>query len=171
MKEVVSFFLSNQKYGVEMKYMQGIERYREMTRPSGMPECLLGIVEIRNEKIPVVDMKARLFLPPTEVTENTKYLIFLTVHGKLACLVDGISQILKAGGEDLQEVPEYMHRKATEYMDFIARNGNDLVIAINPEHFLEDGDWKKISEMLDEMSHGGTTDDVNMKEKVEEDDD
>ena len=84
MKEIVTFFLSGKEYGVEVDKMQGIENYVDMTQAAEMPECLQGIVMIREEVIPVLNIKKQLVLPSVPVTEDTKYLIFLTSHGKLA---------------------------------------------------------------------------------------
>ncbi len=151
MKEIVSFFLSGKKYGVEISRMQGIEKYRERVSVVDLPECLQGVIDIRGELIPVVDIRRHLILPPADVTDMTKYLIFRTSHGKLACLIDGVSNIIKVGDENVSSVPPLMQSDTTEYLDFLARSNGELIIVISLENFLSDEDWKKVNETINKV--------------------
>lgn len=155
MKEVVTFFLSGKEYGVEVGKMQGIENYVEMTQMAEMPECLQGIVKIRDEVIPVLNLRKQLVLPPVGVTEDTKYLIFITSHGKLACVADGVSKILKADANDVQQFPSLMQTKKTGYADYVVRDGKGLVIVINPEKLLSGEDWNKVDEATENIKSEG----------------
>lgn len=151
MREIVSFFLSGKSYGVDVSRMQGIEKYRELARPSKMPEFLEGVADVRGEVIPVMAIKKHLILPAAEITVKTKLLVFRTKFGKIACVVDGISKILKIDNNDAQEFPRIIQNEETGYADFVARNGGDLILVINPEKLLSEKDWKLIYEMLDRM--------------------
>ncbi len=151
MKEIVTFFLSGKEYGVEVSGMQGIENYVPLESVENAPACLKGIVTIRDEIIPVIDIKQYLILPPAEVTENTKYLVLGTKNGKVACLADGISKIFQASGEDIQNFPILLESQLTEYVDYIARNGNNLVIVINPAKLLSEEEWSAIHEMIEKV--------------------
>ena len=151
MREIVSFFLSGKSYGVDVSRMQGIEKYRELARPSKMPEFLEGVADVRGEVIPVMAIRKHLILPAAEVTEKTKLLVFRTEFAKLACVVDGISKILKIDNNDAQEFPRIIQNEETGYADFVARNGGDLILVINPENLLGEKDWNSIYEMLDRM--------------------
>ncbi len=151
MREIVSFFLSGKSYGVDVSRMQGIEKYRELARPSKMPEFLEGVADVRGEVIPVMAIRKHLILPAAEVTEKTKLLVFRTKFGKIACVVDGISKILKIDNNDAQEFPRIIQNEETGYADFVARNGGDLILVINPENLLGEKDWNSIYEMLDRM--------------------
>ena len=151
MKEIVSFFLSGKMYGVDVSHMQGIEKYRELVREPEQPDLLEGVADVRGENIPVMDIRKRLILPATEVTMKTKLLVFRTKFGKIACIVDGISQILQIDDSNVQEFPRIIQTAETGYADFVARNGGDLILVINPEKLLSEKDWESVYEMLDRM--------------------
>lgn len=151
MKEVVVFFLSGKEYGVEISGMQGLENYVPMTEISDPAEKLLGVVTIRDEIIPVINIKKCLILPPAGVTSETKYVILRTSKGKVAFVVDGVSQIFRAEEEGIHECPSLVQGKTTAYVDFIAKNGQKLVLVINPDGLLTEEDWKNIHNMLENM--------------------
>jgi purine-binding chemotaxis protein CheW len=151
MKEVVVFFLSGKEYGVEIAGMQGLENYVPLTELSDPSEKMLGVVTIRNEIVPVINIKKYLILPHTGVTAQTKYVILRTTKGKVAFIVDGVSEILKVDGDGVMERPSLLQGNATAYVDFIARSGQKLVVVINPEGLLTDDDWKNIHNMIEKM--------------------
>ena len=151
MKEIVVFFLSGKEYGVEIGGMQGFENYVPMTEVSDPDGKMLGVVSIRGEMVPIINIKKCLVLPPAGVTEDTKYVILRTSNGKVGFVVDGVSQILRIEGDDIQECPRLLQGKETKYVDFIARNGMNLVLVINPEGILTEKEWKNIRNMIQDM--------------------
>lgn len=158
MKEIVTFTLSGKKYGVEVSRLHGIEKYAGMSEAPDMPECMQGMVTVRNELIPVFDINRRLALPAVDVTPETKYLILRTRQGKLAVKVDDVSKIVKAEGNEIQSFPEMLKTDETSYAEFIIRSEGTLILTMNPEKFLGDGDWKAIRKVLEEIKTGGSND-------------
>lgn len=64
MKEVVTFFLSGKEYGADVSEIQGIENYVEYAKEPGLSDGFLGIVSIRDEWVPLLNLKKKLVLPP-----------------------------------------------------------------------------------------------------------
>lgn len=151
MKEIVVFFLSGKEYGVEIGGMQGFENYVPMTEVSDPDGKMLGVVSIRGEMVPIINIKKCLVLPPAGVTEDTKYVILRTSNGKVGFVVDGVSQILRIEGDDIQEFPRLLQGKETKYVNFIARKEMNLVLVINPEGILTEKEWKNIRNMIQDM--------------------
>lgn len=152
MKEVVTFFLSGKEYGAEVNWMQGLENFREMSSAADMPECFLGLVSVRDEIIPVLDIRKKLILPPVPVTEDTKYIVLRMKQGKLAFIVDGVSQILQADGSEVQDFPALLQTKSTSYVDFVVNHNGHLILVINPEGLVTDEEWQKIQKVLESRS-------------------
>ena len=152
MKEVVTFFLSGKEYGVEVSRIQGIENYGEISGASEVPENFLGIACIRDEMIPVLDIKKKLVLPPVPVTGETKYVVLRTEKRKLAFVIDGVSRILQAEGDAVQDFPALVQTKSTAYGDFVVNHEGHLILAINPEGLLTAEEWQKIEEVLKSKS-------------------
>lgn len=150
MKEVVTFFLSGKEYGVEVSRMQGIENYEEMAAATDLPECLAGIVSIRDELVPVVDIKKKLVLPPVAVTGETKYLVLFARRGKLAFVADGVSRIIQVDDDALQDFPSLMQTERTSYVDFVVQKEGHLILAIDPEGLLTEEEWSDIENVLED---------------------
>jgi purine-binding chemotaxis protein CheW len=148
MKEVVTFFLSGKEYGIEVSRLQGAENYREMMKVPDMPEDMLGIVEIRGEKIPVLDIKKQVILPAVPVTDETKYVVIRTEHGKLAILADGVARIIRAEDDEIQPFPPLAQADGTSYVDFVVRHEGHLILVMNLEAFAKEEDLARIQNIL-----------------------
>lgn len=151
MKEIVTYYLSGKKYGVEVNWLQGIENYQESSAVSGMPDFLLGNIIVREQVVPVLDIKKKLILPDVPISNETKYLVFRTHHGNIAVIADGVSNIIQADGSDLQACPVLIHSDETSYVDFVVNHEKQLVLTINPENLLTAEEWNAVDKMLSSM--------------------
>lgn len=152
MKEVVTFFLSGKKYGVEVGWLQGLENYQALSQVADMPDFLMGVTEIRGEILPVLDIKKRLVLPSVPVSGETKYLVFRMEKRKLAIIADGVAEIVRAEGDALQDFPAIMNTEATSYVEFVVNQGGQLLLSVNPEGLLTEEEWESVEKMLESMS-------------------
>lgn len=150
MKEIVMFFLSGKQYGIEISNMQGLENYSPMAAMEGVGGKFLGIVTIRGEMIPVINIKKCMVLPPAGVTAETKYVVLRTSHGDAAIVVDGVSEIVQIEGEDIQPCPMLIAGDKTGYVDFVARKDDHLVLCVKPDGLLSDSEWTEINKILKE---------------------
>lgn len=151
-KEIIQFFLSGKKYSVEIKNMQGIENYSPMVEVTDASGKLQGVVTIRDELIPILNMKACLSIQPAPIQDTTKYVILRTEHGKIALVVDDVGDISRLSEEDVQPCPVIVQGNDTGYVDFIARVDRSLILVINPEKLLTEDDWKSIQNCLKDMN-------------------
>lgn len=144
MKEIIVFYIGEDEYGVGIAGMQSLENFAGITPFPDAPECILGTVKIRNDIYPVYDLKAKLSMPATEPTEETKVLLLRTRAGNLACVVDRVDKVLRAEGEDIQQFPDVAKTDATRYIDFIVRKDHELIVVIDPDKLLTEEEAEEI---------------------------
>lgn len=146
MKEIVSIFLCGKMYGVDIENIQGIENYTDVIRTGGEPGCLDGFVVIRESQIPMINLRKKLVLPLVPVTEETKILIFMTDHGPAGAVVDGVQDILRVEGDNIQQFPTLMKNGQTDYVDYVAKSSKGLVVVMNPAHLLSEEEWGGVNQ-------------------------
>ena len=59
-KQVVVFRILSEEYGLEISGIQEIVRYQNITRIPEAPLFIKGIVNLRGQVIPVVDLKRQI---------------------------------------------------------------------------------------------------------------
>ncbi len=147
MKEIIAFFIGGREYGVEISGMQSLENYQKIAPFSEAPKCILGTVTIRGEVYPVYDIRSKFSLPPVEITEDSKILLLRTNAGTIACMVDDVGKVFRAEGENIQPFPQVARTDGTDYIDFIAKRENELVVVINPDAVLTEEEVKEVSKI------------------------
>lgn len=146
MKEIIVFILNGKEYGVEIGGMQSLEKIQEVSPVPDAPDYILGSVKIREQIYPVFDINSKLGLPGSanpgaaQMADSeggyTKILLLRTPAGTIACLVNGVGKVLRAEGENVQSFPRMAMTKGTDFVDFVVREGNRLIVVIRPEQLL-----------------------------------
>ncbi len=151
MKEIIVFELEAQRYGVEVKGLQGIENYMEPTTMADAPDHVLGIVNIRNMIYPVFNLASKFGFDNSPITEKTKMLILNTNGGPLACIVNDVAEMHVAKDEDVQSVPQMLRTDKTRYAEYIIRVEDNLVIVIDPDNLFDETEAEKIAQVADNI--------------------
>jgi purine-binding chemotaxis protein CheW len=79
--KVVEFRLAKERYAVEQKYVREVYGLKELTPLPCTPGFLLGIINVRGQILPVIDVKKFFDLPEEGITDLHMVVI---VHGETA---------------------------------------------------------------------------------------
>ena len=73
--QLVSFMLDEVEYGVDILCVHEILRFPDITRLPNTPEFIKGVINLRGNVIPVVDVRIRFGFPTGEITELTRIIV------------------------------------------------------------------------------------------------
>lgn len=100
-RKVVAFHVSMQCYGIDVADIQEILPLAELSRPPACPPLLAGFVTIGCESIPVIRLSQLFSLPDTAPELYTPMLVLRASRGRLALLVDRVSEIIDVSAGDI----------------------------------------------------------------------
>jgi purine-binding chemotaxis protein CheW len=81
MKHLISFTVGAEEYGLELLRVKEVIRVRQVTWLPKAPSCVKGIINLRGDVIPIVDLRDRFGLPPQEQTAMTRVIV-VEVEGR-----------------------------------------------------------------------------------------
>ena len=148
------FTLGKETYGVPILKIQNIERKLDITPVPGTPSFVKGIMNLRGQIIPVLDLKEKLGIGAAEITSKTCIIIVNVrkeagIH-KNGVMVDDVSEVLDISDGYIEPVPKYHNTQIDqEFMSGIgkvkdSKDGTDRVIILL--------DIQKILEMSESMA-------------------
>jgi purine-binding chemotaxis protein CheW len=86
--------LADQKYALPLKQVAEVLRMVALTRLPQAPAHILGVINLRARIIPVIDLRARLSLPPRALGLDAR-LVVVEVEGRpLALLADDVAEVV-----------------------------------------------------------------------------
>ena len=86
--------------------------------PTGAP-FLEGIMPLRGDVIPVINLKKRLMLPHTEYGAGTKVAVIQVHRRRYGLLVDDIRDVLRVGPQAIEHLPAFLLTEETVITDLI----------------------------------------------------
>jgi purine-binding chemotaxis protein CheW len=93
--ELCAFAVGDEEYVIDIRRIREILQPLPVTAVPRAPEWMDGVVNLRGEVVPVLDVRRRLGLPPAPPTRRTKLLIVHVAGRVLALVVDGVSEVIR----------------------------------------------------------------------------
>ncbi|OPJ57111.1 chemotaxis protein CheW [Alkalithermobacter paradoxus] len=99
--QYVIFRLDTEYYGINIDYVQTIERIMNITRVPKTDEYIKGVINLRGEIVPVIDLRSRFNLPVTDYTNETRIIVNRIDDILIGFIVDSASEVKDIQKEDI----------------------------------------------------------------------
>ncbi|MDO5154587.1 MAG: chemotaxis protein CheW [Eubacteriales bacterium] len=148
MKYIV-FQLGQEKYGMNLSCVSGIEKdYRIIPVPNA-PECVDGIINLRGTVIPVYSLKKRFKMSEQSKGTEKSLLVTLSAGTVIAYEVDVVLGIEQMEADKIVKMPDVASNQETTFLDRILRVGNDIVLAIDVNRILSQEMTDKLNKFVE----------------------
>ncbi|PKL16141.1 MAG: chemotaxis protein CheW [Spirochaetae bacterium HGW-Spirochaetae-5] len=145
--QLVSFMLDDVEYGVDILSVHEILRYPEMTRLPNTPRFIKGVINLRGNVLPVVDVRLRFGFPKGNITDLTRIIVVETGGKQVGLLVDNVYQVVRIPVANVDPPSELITGVSEEFIAGIGRLKDRLIVLLNMSHiiFLEEKEMSKES--------------------------
>ncbi|HHU64027.1 MAG TPA: chemotaxis protein CheW [Clostridiales bacterium] len=128
--QLVLFNLGDDEYGVNILDVQEIIKPQEVTKVPDNPEFIEGIINLRGTVVPIIDLKSRVGLGDTDITDDTRFIILNTDDQTIGFIVDSVKEILRLEEDALKEIPE-ITKINKDYIDSVVERKGKLIIVFD----------------------------------------
>lgn len=146
-RQYVIFELGNEEYGVDIMNVKEISEYIECTGVPKAPDFIQGIINYRGDVIPVINLHYKFNIKSSDITENTRIIVFGLNGKQIGFLVDNASKVLTIGDENIEEPPSIIMTSGEKFISGIGKVGDSIVIILKPEHILNDKEIKELEQI------------------------
>lgn len=130
-REYVIFKLNAEYYGLDIKYVENIEKNLTITRIPNSKSYIKGIINLRGNVIPVIDLRARFGFPQKEYTEESRIIIVNYETYQIGMVVDSSSETLQLSEENIDSSPNIRSSSEDEFVKEIGKHNNRIIMLIN----------------------------------------
>ena len=149
--QVVSFALGNEEYGVDIAQVQEINRMVGITRVPWAPQFIEGVINLRGQLIPIIDLRERFGMVRSERTKNTRIVVTEIGNKRPGMVVDSVSEVLRLPVEQIEDAPDLVAGGDTEYIRGVGKMGDRLIIVLDLGRVIS-ADEKAELQKLDEAA-------------------
>lgn len=129
----VLFQVGGTDYVVPAADVIQMESFAGATHVPGAPPHVAGLVQLRGQVLPVIDLRVRFGLAPVERTGDSRIVVVAEGERRVALLVDRGREVVDLRPDEFHVPPELVSEQAAGYVRSIARRGERVLMLLDLE--------------------------------------
>jgi len=143
-KQYVIFKLGNEEYGVDIMNVKEISEYKQSVKIPNTPKFVDGIINLRGDITPIINLKKRFDLESNEANSDTRIIVINIRNKQVGFVVDEASQVLRIGEDDIEPAPDLVAGVDKKYISGVGKLQDKIVLLLDLEYILTDEEKDKI---------------------------
>lgn len=136
----LTFALAHEEYGLEILKVREIIGYIDVTSVPQTPHYVKGVINLRGQVIPVLDLRARFGMETADVTEQTCIIVVEINQGNrkfnTGIVVDRVQEVLDIAGQDIEEPPQFGTAVDTSFILGMGKVGESVKLLLDIDRVL-----------------------------------
>ena len=143
-EKYLTFRSEQQLFGIPVADVVQIVPFQEITEVPDFPVFVKGVISLREEIVPVIDMRLRFQKPEADYTDES--CIIVTELEKAYCgfLVDGVDEVLTIAATDIAPPHQLFSETGNTYLEGIARVKDKTILILIAKEMLQQGELELI---------------------------
>lgn len=133
----VTFKLGKEYYGLPIENVLSIEKPSKTTRIPNAPDYVIGLINLRGDVIPVVDLRTKLGMEKKQVDKDSRIIIIKEKEIVVGLMVDSSKDVLDIDEENVDKPPTDESNTIIDYISGIGKKGERLIFILNSLKLLD----------------------------------
>jgi purine-binding chemotaxis protein CheW len=145
-REFLAFTLGQEEYCVDILKVQEIRAYETVTKIANTPDFIKGVINLRGNIVPIIDLRIKFRLPRADYTDLTVMIILNIRNRVVGIVVDSVSDPIALSEEQIKAAPEFGATLDTQYIVGLGTVDDRMLIVVDIEKLMSSRDMEIISE-------------------------
>jgi purine-binding chemotaxis protein CheW len=150
-QQYLTFLLANEEYAISILKVKEIIEYDTVTTVPKTPKWVRGVINLRGNVVPVVDLAVKFGLEAKPVTKTTCIVIVETLYESqtttIGVVADAVSQVMDLTTGDIQPVPEFGTKVKVDYLLGMAQLGKKFALLLDVDKVLSTDELLNLSDV------------------------
>ncbi|MCX7997848.1 MAG: chemotaxis protein CheW [Leptospiraceae bacterium] len=129
--QFLSFNVSNETFGIDLIHVHEILRPNFITRVPNVEEYVLGVINLRGEIIPIIDLKKKFDQGYTDVNKITRIIVLEYNTKRFGLIVEEVNQVIKIMRNSISAINNQLSVAFNHMIDYVGRSGDKIVLIID----------------------------------------
>ena len=127
----LTFYLEDEVYGVHISDVKEIIAMMKTTPVPKTPKFIKGVMNLRGNIIPVVDMRLKFDMPSIPQHMYTAIVIIKLAEKLIGFIVDKVEEVINVEDENLSLPPEFGGHIDTKFIKHMAQHKQKVVMILD----------------------------------------
>ena len=144
--QLVGFTIGREQFGVDILMVQEIIRSAPITSVPNSPDFIEGVINLRGNIIPVIELRKRLNLYRKDIAPKESWILILDINSRVTgFIVDSVTRVLKIMESTIEPPPEVVVAGlANQYIKGVCDIGESLLILLDFNRILLADELKQL---------------------------
>jgi purine-binding chemotaxis protein CheW len=142
--QYLTFQLNGEIYGLEILKVREIIEYIEATKVPKTSDYVKGVVNLRGQVVPVIDLRTKFAMPQAEITDQTCIIVVQIGTGDslmhTGIVVDQVEEVLDINEDDIEQTEQFGNNVNSDFILGIAKTGKSITILLDINKVLSAGE-------------------------------
>jgi len=134
-RQYMTFKLGDELFAIDVVQVREVLEVSCITRVPTAPAYMRGVVNVRGQATPVVDLRLRFGLPPADDTVHTRIIVMeLELDGEPAVLggiADSVHEVIELDPSAIDPPPRIAMRWRADFIQGMGKRGADFLIILD----------------------------------------
>lgn len=161
--QYLTFQIGSEEYAVSLLKVKEIIEYDVVTEIPKTPEWVRGVINLRGNVVPVIDLAVKFRLPASTVGKLTCIVITeVESEGEptvMGIMADAVRQVIALKPEEIEVPPSFGTRVKVDFLLGMARSGKKFCLLLDPEKVLSTEELLELPDSLETSEQSGAAED------------
>lgn len=161
--QYLTFQIGSEEYAVSLLKVKEIIEYDVVTEIPKTPEWVRGVINLRGNVVPVIDLAVKFRLPASTVGKLTCIVITeVESEGEptvMGIMADAVRQVIALKPEEIEVPPSFGTRVKVDFLLGMARSGKKFCLLLDPEKVLSTEELLELPDSLETSEQSAAADD------------
>ena len=135
MTQYLTFKLEKEIFALDISKVREVLDFTAITKVPRTPEFMRGVINLRGNVVPVVDMRLKFGMTKTENTVNTCIIIVeINLDGEttvLGALADAVQEVIELGAGQIEPAPKIGTKLKTDFIEGMGKRDEGFIIILD----------------------------------------
>ena len=150
--------LQAESFGVDITAVREIIAYVVPTHIPMMPTFVVGVINLRGQVVPIIDIARRFGRPATAIHKRSCITIVDLQEGesrqRLGVIVDAVNEVLEFSGEQIEPAPQFGAGLRTDFIRGMAKVANQFIVLLEMERVLSLDEMAELAAIAADVAAG-----------------
>lgn len=149
--QYLTFFLQGEMFGLNIKPIKEISEYGKITAVPLVPNYVRGVINLRGNVVPVIDLPARFGWNSSAVNKRS-CIVIVEVEGEsevmeIGIVIDSVSEVLDIPVSNIGAAPSFGARVRTDFISGMGKVGEEFVVLLNANKVLSVAELSQLEQL------------------------
>jgi len=134
-RQYMTFKLGDELFAIDVAQVREVLEVSQITKVPTAPDYMRGVVNVRGQATPAVDLRLRFGLPKGTDTVHTRIIVMeLELDGEatvLGGIADSVHEVIELDPANIDPPPRIAMRWRTDFIQGMGKRGDEFIIILD----------------------------------------